>query len=289
VPPEVAFLSEDQWAEFTRMVGVALKSRGLRFDREGTTVVVTHPRQTTVGLTTLAQVCKGEPSDLWPQRIEEFLAAFDAVEDRSDVESLDEVRSMVKARLYPDDYAVGTPIELVARPFAESVLAVVTLDLPTAVQAVTTDVLERWQVDVDELFDLAFANAWADGPSEREEAHLGPDLTISVLVGDSFFTTTSVGRLDELIDVPAGGALVSIPNRHVILAHPVESVEVVRVVSPLIEMTRRFYDQGPGSLSQHVYWWRDRQLWWQPAVVGPGGIEFHPTDDFVQMLNRLGG
>ena len=62
---------------------------------------------------------------------------------------------------------------------------------------------------------------------------------------------------------------------------------VVQAINHVIPMIRKYYDEGPGSLSRHLYWWRDGSLRLLPAEVEPSGITFHPPGDFVDVLNGL--
>ena len=289
VPAEVAFFSAKEWNRFVEVVEKGLTKHGLTFGRDGTSVVVSGPDTQTLGLTNLAQVCHGEPPGRWPGLVDEFLGALGAAAEAEELRaSFDSARSYLKLRLYPDDYAAGVDVELVARPFAESVIAVAALDLPTSVQTITTDDVARWGVPVDEVLAVALANTRGEGPTDRDSAEVADGVVIDVLFGDSFFTTTAVAWLGELVEIGERGALVAIPHRHMILVHPIHGAGAVQAVGHVIAMARRFYVEGPGSLSQHLYWWRDGELVWQPASVDDDGrIEFHPTDEFMQALDSL--
>ena len=289
VPHEVGFFSAKEWGRFVDVVEKALARRGLTFGRDGTSVVVSGPEPQTLGLTNLAQVCHGEPAGRWPGLVDEFLDALGAAAEAEALRaSIDSARAHLKMRLYPDDYAAGVDVELAARPFAESVIAVAVLDLPTSVQTITADDIERWGVSVDEVFAAALANTRGEGPTDRDSAEVAEGVTIDVLFGDSFFTTTAVSWLGELVEIGERGALVAIPHRHMILVHPITDAGAVQAVGHMIAMARRFYVEGPGSLSQHLYWWRGGELVWQPASVDDEGhIEFHPTDEFMLALESL--
>jgi hypothetical protein len=72
-----------------------------------------------------------------------------------------------------------------------------------------------------------------------------------------------------------------------ILVHPLLDLSAVKAVHHMIAMIRRFHDEGPGSLSRHLYWWRNGALRWLPSRVEDDGIQFFPPDDFVRALEGL--
>ena len=68
---------------------------------------------------------------------------------------------------------------------------------------------------------------------------------------------------------------------------PIDGAELVEVISGLATFVHSAYIEGPGSISDDLYWWRPEGLVRLPAEVGEGRVEFFPPDEFVELLNRL--
>jgi hypothetical protein len=184
----------------------------------------------------------------------------------------------------PEDYGVGDA-PVVRRPLAAGIQALLTIDLPTAVQSVSRDQVEKWGRPVDELFELGMANVRAqDVPIDD----VVDGTRIRMLVGDSFFTTTWALMLERYLEpVSEHGALVTLPHRHLMLFLPILDVSVVQAIGPLLTIAQRQYQAGPGSISPSLYWWRNGTLTLLPASATKKGVNFTPPDEFVQVLNAL--
>ena len=50
---------------------------------------------------------------------------------------------------------------------------------------------------------------------------------------------------------------------------------------------QRLYDEGPGSLSPHLYWWRSGALALVSATVDPDHIEVRPDLELAGVLEGL--
>ena len=301
VPVDLALFDQRTWESFASLVSDELGRRGREITFVGGQVRIGFPSPEVFGLINLAQVCHGTQRRRWPTiirghfegmaRTAGALAEFD--------EDFVKAAPILKARFQPADPPPGIGGEFsgvaagqqpIRRPFAEGLSLAVTLDLPDAVVGVTEDRRSRWDVEDDELFTIALANVRVEGPPARETVRLADGTPIITLESHSFFTTTWVQWLEEAASavMPDAGALVAVPNRHLLMVHPLEDAGVVKAVQHLITLTRRFHDQGPGALSRHLYWWRDGALAWLPASVDDDRIEFYPPSEFVDILNRLG-
>ena len=64
----------------------------------------------------------------------------------------------------------------------------------------------------------------------RYEERADSPVDLLVAEGDSFYTATSSLLLDEAIDLPADGALVVVPSRHALVAHPLRDGHTVPAV-----------------------------------------------------------
>jgi hypothetical protein len=109
------------------------------------------------------------------------------------------------------------------------------------------------------------------------------------LVNDeSFFTATHVLWAEELAGPPSPhGALVTVPNRHTLLVHPIEDLRVMSATNHMLELTRRMHAEGPGSISDGLFWLRDGALTRLPHRVEDSRLVFSPPDEFLDVLYGL--
>lgn len=174
------------------------------------------------------------------------------------------------------------PTEMVVRRAAEDLLLVLTEDHPDRVESVPR---ER---DDDELFAIGLANTRAEAGVQLTR-HAVLDSELLMLSGESFFVATHALWADEL-DPPSSehGTLVAIPNRSVLFAHPIRDDATVRMLTPMLELARRFADAGgPGKINANLYWQRGQQLDKIGLEETEDRILLSPASEFAQLLNRL--
>jgi hypothetical protein len=63
--------------------------------------------------------------------------------------------------------------------------------------------------------------------------------------------------LHERIQIePDNGALIGIPTRHLLVVLPIHNVRGIKAVGGMHAANRRIFDEGPGSISPDLFWWR---------------------------------
>jgi hypothetical protein len=141
----------------------------------------------------------------------------------------------------------------------------------------------------DALFDAALEHTRAE-PGLQLTRHAVVDSELLMLSGDSFFVATHAlwaGALDP--PESEHGTLVAIPNRSVVFAHPIRDSAAVRMLTPMLELARRFAAAGgPGAINTNLYWLRpggplDRIALEETAEQ----ILIAPGSEFAQLLQRL--
>ncbi|MEO3827490.1 hypothetical protein [Actinomadura sp. B10D3] len=219
-----------------------------------------------VSLRDLRQLARLVPRDDWPALVSDHVTTIvTAVEEPLDLSDFDLAQHLLRTRIYPAEADNGV---LAARPFAPGLIEVVVVDTPTTVRTVTTEEMNGWPVSGDALFMLGRANVRADGPLQLDEQDLG-GVRVSVLHGWTFYAVTHLAWLEEYLPIGPYGALVIAPNRSLIVAHPLQISaghpraryrEAVAAATELQAQAHRAYEEGPGSLSPHLYWWRAGEL-----------------------------
>ncbi|WP_018656520.1 hypothetical protein [Actinomadura flavalba] len=219
-----------------------------------------------VDLRLLWQLARLVPRGDWPALVSDYVTTVvTAIEEPLDLSDFDLAQHLLRTRLYPAEADNGG---LAARPFAPGLIEVVVVDTPTTVRTLTTEEMHGWPVSGDALFMLGRSNVRADGPLEYEEQDLD-GVRVSVMHGWTFYTGTHLAWLEEYLPVGPHGALVTVPNRGMIVAYPLRPGpagiraryrETAAATAGLQSHARRAWEDGPGSLSPHVYWWRGGEL-----------------------------
>lgn len=298
IPGWARFFDLDAYRAFITGVEEELKRRGLPYTLGDGTVEVAVPGGETgdYGLLNLAQTCHAcAPAD-WPSTIREhFDNAFRSTRDSEELDeksqTLDGVRPYLKVRLYHTDYLAqmgGTG--LVHRVPAEGLIETLVYDLPGSVRTVPPEHVQKWGVPEADLFRIGLDNVRSERPAPvLQTFEVGKSATLRALVGDSFFTASHALFLEEHLGAATEfGAVLAVPHRHAVLFHTITDLRVVTAVNSLIPIAFGMYQEGPGSLSSGIYWWRSGRLSALPTKVTAQSISFSPTDAFVsEVLDRV--
>ena len=153
---------------------------------------------------------------------------------------------------------------------------------------------EREQMDqtgkkTDDLFRLALDNVREICIPDVSEQDLGDGITVMLLSDESFFVASHALMLEEHEGcVGPFGALVGVPHRHVLLAYPIESLEVMQAIPRMIAVIAGMEREGPGSISSRIYWYQAGEFVDLPHRIEGETLHFSPPEAFVEMINLLG-
>jgi hypothetical protein len=289
IPEWAPFGDEDDWRAFVEVVRADVAPRGWRLDaQEG----FAHHGTNKYGLFNPALACQDLPRERWPEAVHAHFESVVSVHLERSFAGPEEARASLKARLLGDAYFRDVPVEGLWRRVADELRLVLAYDLPLAVTIPAAN--EALQLgEEDELFALALAHTRAEPGLELAEHALpvgdsGMEMPVFVLEGESYFTSTHALWADEF-DPPAAphGALVAIPSRHTVLAHPVRDGGAIHVLAHLLELGQRL-SRGPGALTDAVYWLRDGELERLDAWIDDEGAHFAPSERFTSVMRELG-
>jgi hypothetical protein len=214
-----------------------------------------------VSLRDLRQLARLVPRDDWPALVSDHVTTIvTAIEEPLDLSDFELAQHLLRTRIYPAEADNGM---LAARPFAPGLIEAVVVDTPTTVRTVTIEEMDGWPVSGDALFMLGRANVRADGPLQVDEQDLA-GVPVSVLHGWSFYAATHLAWLEEYVEIGPYGALVVAPSRSLIVTHAIRPRGGYRATlaaaRELHAQAYQAYEEGPGSLSPHLFWWRTGEL-----------------------------
>ena len=298
VPDWAKFFAPDDYRAFLEAVDGEMRRRQIPFEFGDGTVHLSPSEadRADYGLLNLAQTCHATGRAEWELTIREhFDNAFRSTRDSEELDarsgSLDAVKSCLKVRLYHTDYlAQMGDTGLIHRVPAEGLIETLVYDLPGSVRTVPPDHVDKWGVSEDELFRIGLDNVRSEQPPPvRQQFDVGKGAVLQALVGDSFFTASHILFLEDHVR-PASefGAIVAVPHRHAVLFHPIADMRVIGAVNSMIPIAFGMYQEGPGSLSAGIYWWKAGKLTLLPTKVTAQSISFQPPQEFVdEVLNRV--
>lgn len=287
-------MSREDATAFLKAVGAELERRGLTFALgEGMVRIERNGRGSDYGLTNLAQVCHQAGRDRWAATIADHFDNMFAAEDASAAveeagTELDAVRTMLKVRLFPGANLGGMdPMPPVSWEYAPGVVAAFVYDLPTTVSSVNVAHINGWGRSRDELLQIALDNVRADSVESQAMTEGGASRAIACFA-DHFFAASHAFLLGDMLPAEAThGAVFAIPHRHALLYAPIVDLGIVESINQLVPTATSLFQQGPGSISPALYWWRDGAVTLLPSQVDASKMQFAPPDEFVQVLNGL--
>jgi hypothetical protein len=291
-PGWAAFMGADEYRAFEDAVVADFAQRGItaRVTDDGSVLAETGNHQNAYGLSNLAQLCHAIDRSDWPAAIRTHFGNLAGAERAHDqLADYAYARDLLKVRVYRTSELLPEALEgMVRQPLAAELVAVLAADLPTTVSTIGEKMAEAWGVPPPELFAAAAEHMADEVPGyEHKVVQFGAAI-MHDLVGDSFFVASQIVRFADLADPPAGGALVALPNRHHLLWHGIESMDAtVQLVQVMLQVAAKLYQDGPGSITPDLYWWRAGELTLLPSRIDGGQIQFAPPDAFVELLNRL--
>jgi hypothetical protein len=294
-PSWAAPMSDAEAAALLEAVGRDMDGRGLVFETgDGFVRVNRGDGPHDYGLTNLAQICHGTARTAWAEQIGNHFDLLIAAEDAaaqldSQAQNFEAVRSILKVRLYPPGYLGGIdPQRPASWQVAPGLVAAFVYDLPTSVSSVDPEHVAGWGLSHDELLAVAMENVRSDDVEAERIADDGPSSTIGCFA-DHFFAASHALLLDERLPPQAEfGAVFGVPQRHALLYAPILDVGIVPSINRLIVTSASLFNQGPGSITQSVYWWRQGSVILLPAEFDGRNVAFAPPEEFVDVLNRLG-
>jgi hypothetical protein len=289
-PPDWARpLTDEKWALFLTTVGDTLDAIHAGDHRAAIGEGVLHLRNSagsveSYGLQNLAQMLALEPTAEWRRLVAEHFDAMLTV-DRP-VTSGEEAIKLLRLRMWHPDYVEQSP-EAIHKVLAPRLVLALVLDLPRKVMSLKNEELKAWGLTAELAWSAAEAN------SKREPYEVIPQtrpdgIQMFFLTGDNLYVTSNALWLDERLELePENGALIGVPTRHLLVVLPIRDVNVVKAVGGMHTANRRIFEEGPGSISGDLYWWRKRTFTLFPIDASAQPIQVHPPDEFVDMLNRL--
>lgn len=246
-----------------------------------------------LGLTNVAQVCKQEEKKYYKKIIAEHFNSmirankFDK-EFAEISDNFEEVKKYIGVRLYDNEYVAHVGKEnTIGKDFAGDIYSMIVFDFPDSVLSIKPDQTIAWNKTIDELFEIGTSNIKSKYPLTTTNEAFG-EFSIWFVQGEHFFTPNIVFDIENRKElIGSKGSLVGLPHRHSAIIYPIENLEVVKAINGLIPTIYGMNQEGPGSLSNNLFWYKDKKFTQLPYKIDEGKLQFFPPDSFLELLNEL--
>lgn len=226
------------------------------------------------------------PDESTPATDEHPSAEADAAPEPDD---LDELLSLLRARLVPLSDARGSTIPIEHREVLPDVAAVLVLDLPDRIVPVTPqraselalalrgddhgDTTDDEGSELDLLWETAFTQVRETDHPDIDVEEPADGVPIMVLSSESYFAATHALWADRFMDAPPDGMLIAVPHRHVVLVHGVRDAGVQMALPNMVLLARHHFGSSETPVSPWAYWLHDGRFHKIEATISDNAQE----------------
>lgn len=246
-----------------------------------------------LGLVNLAQRCKLTGDGDWSEIIRDH---FDGMIRASEFDKefskkkkdFSYAKEFVGVKLYNANYfdAVGRE-NVICRPVAESIIEVLIYDAPHTISNIKPEDANAWDIAIGDLFKIGFENMRRQYSANISKEAL-ETFSVWLCQANHFFVTNLALDHEEMKKYCGSkGALVGMPHRHALLIYPIESLEVVKAINMLIPVIAGMNNEGPGSISEKLFWYYGEQYINIPYERSEKNLSITPPAEFIDMMNLL--
>ncbi len=286
--------SRSDYRRFADLVRAYFRAQGVEVTVEDGYVVVAGKKEADrYGLQNLAQLCHGMDPRGWPTAIAGHFDALREAEKGRQAQggrrTFAEAAPLLAVRLWPA--AVLSQIgsdHAIYREDLPGTLSMLVYDLPKSVENVRPEEAATWGKETAELFELGIENVARMSRPQVRRVELPDGQRATMLSGQSFFVATEALRLSRYPGcVGRHGALVSVPTRHILLCYAIEGAGTLKAVGQLIVASRAMCAEGPGSISDRLYWYHDGHYDVLPYNIEGKRVQLAPGPEFTAMLEQV--
>ena len=298
IPEWARFFNQIEYNAFLKAIEDYFSEKNVTYELVGDGTLQTGPNDfgfKTLGLVNAAQTCKQNDLSYYPDIVSDYFNAITKTfafekEFQKIITDYEKVQQYICQKIYPYEYFSRIGAEYtISQNIVDDLFAILVFDLPDTVVNIKPEQAAHWHKTNEELFEKAKENS-----RNNYKFHIVPEklgnTDIWFVGGDHPFVPNI---LFELPDHPqlmgTEGAFIGIPHRECAIFYPINSLEVTTAINSLIPTIYGMDQEGPGSISNKLLWYRDGQFENQPYKISDNKIEFYPTENFVEMLDSLAG
>ncbi len=295
VPEWAKFFKKGEYPKFISFVKAYFEKKGMSITFNSNQIQVHDGilKGDKLGLINVAQKCHQAEGDEWIRIINdhfENLAKANAFSDNFDkhIDNFDYVRPYIGVSLYPQSYLITVKREVVIiKNITEEIIAMLVFDFPDAIKSIQPEDAIKWGYTQDQLFEIGINNIREKYTVEISQEKLG-EFSIWFVQSNHFFTPNIIYNFKNNPKlIGSKGSLIGLPHRHSVLIYPIENLDTLKAINTLIPIINGISNEGPGTLSDKLYWYRDGEFMDLPYKLENKKLQFYPPESFVEILNTL--
>ncbi|MDU1890755.1 MAG: hypothetical protein E6767_08695 [Dysgonomonas sp.] len=297
VPDWATFMTPKEYSIFIKATEEYFNKLNIGYSIENEGVVLVSENDFgfgQLGLHNIAQICKQNDIKDYKAIVKDHFDAMVRIhkfnkEFEETVSNFEKIEKYIAVRLYNMEYGANLEGDnIIVRDFAEGIIAMLVFDLPESVVNIKPEQVTPWNKTIDELFELGNENIRKNYPIDLSEHKVGEHM-IWFAEADHFFASNFAFDIKNYPQVVGSqGSLVSIPNRHTVIIYPIRNLDVIGVLNNMLYLTSRMHEDGPGSITDRLYWYNDGKFTNLPHKMENEKLVFSPPGEFVDVLNELG-
>ena len=295
LPEWASFFKEKEYNAFIKVVGSYFSRKGIGYKIEDGVVILEDDSLgfNNLGLMNIAQICNQQYISKYEAIVSdhfdllanshEFDIEFDKI-----VHDYDSIEPYIALRLQHIEYAMQVGLEnTIGWDFAGDIYAMLVFDQPQSVTSIKPEQAEKWGKSFNELFETGIRNIRNNYEFDvSEEEYAG--LKIWFVTAEHFFTANIVFDLKNRPElIGTHGAIIGIPHRHAVFIYPINDTKVLQSINVLIPTVHGMCEEGPGSISDNLFWYNDGDFTVLPYTIDDKQTMFSPPQVFVDMLQSL--
>ncbi len=295
IPKWASFFTAQEYKTFVKALDKYFRKKNISYTL-GDAQITVDPNDlgfSTLGLTNISQVCKQDEPENYESlvashfeamlRSNKFQEAFEKIED-----DFEQVKQYLGVRLYGDQHIRHLGKEhTVGKEFGGDLYAMLVFDLPDNITNVRPQHADKWGKKMDDLFKTGLENIHKKYPFQITQEEFN-DFNIWFVQADHYFVPNIAFHLDQYPHlIGSKGALIGMPHRHAAFLYPIESIEVVKALNGLIMAVYGMNEEGPGSVSNNLFWYYNGKFENLPYKLENNSLQFFPPDNFLELLNSL--
>lgn len=297
IPEWANFFSDAEYEAFSTALDSYFASLGNPFSIDNGIVRTNWTSQESgsqsLGLMNVAQMCKQGKLEDYAEIVQNHFEIMRKsqsfmTEFFSRIDDFDFVQPFIGTRLYHKDHVGSIGLaNVIIQEVADDIIAMLVFDMPQAISSVKPEQAMVWGKSVEELILLGLQNIRENYAFEVMD--LEANVTLKAVVQDHFFGANILMDLPlhpELVGTH--GTLVGVPHRHTTLLYPIEDIGVLQAIHALIPMIYGMHHEGPGSISEGLYWYKQGTFERLPyALQADETLSFFPPKSLVALLEYL--
>jgi len=290
-PSWASFFTPGEWERFLVAVTRELTARQIPYQYEdGAFLVEVGGNVVHVGLGNLAQICHQAGRARWEEIIKLHLGQLADAPNEAGTEELLHDFEKVKDQLFIRLMSMDVPRQdlEVARNDIPGTIAYLAIDLPTTVRSISTGDVDGWGKTPGQLYEIGLNNVRTKSVIQDARIPVEEGIEFIGVTGDDFFVASHTLLLHEHPDwLGTFGALVIIPTRQSFVVYPINDLHFTKAMQYLAVMATGLEKEGPGSITNQIYWYNDGCYVDIPYVIENKKVSVTPPADFVAMMNRI--